>query len=120
TSPVGPGQPETSRAASADIARTDRRPDRERRTRFSAGGQIEAAGLAGAVAAGRVFGDLEIGSEASVLVPALRLAFARSLDVAAEPPVGTAVLRWSLASFAGCPMKVSLSRTAYLRPCIEL
>ncbi|MBS2020715.1 MAG: hypothetical protein JST00_48125 [Deltaproteobacteria bacterium] len=90
---------------------------------LSAGLGAEASFLADLVGSGRVFADLEWRSPSRRVVrvdPSVRVAFARSLDVERTPAVGTATLRWTVGSAAGCPVRLSFGDVITLHPCAEL
>lgn len=88
------------------------------RGRVEVGVQVEAAFVAGAVPGGRLFGDVSIGPRDGLFAPALRLAVARSLDVARTAAIGGATLTWTSVGLDACPLRLALARPVGLRPCV--
>ncbi len=123
TAPLPPPSPPPSSAPSSPSSSappTAAAPRSE--LALSAGLGAEASFLADLVGSGRVFADLEWRSSSKRVVrvdPSVRVAFARSLDVDRTPAVGTATLRWTVGSAAGCPVRLSFGDVITLHPCAE-
>lgn len=103
--------PEGPRARDSDVASPSPRG------RLEVGVQAELATYAGAVPSGRVFVDLSIGPREGLFAPAVRLSFARSLDVDEAASIGGATLRFTTGGLEVCPVRVVIARPLAFRPC---
>lgn len=89
---------------------------RSRSARWAVGAQGEGSFVADLVPAVRLFGEVDLRSEAPVFAPAIRLAVGRSFDVERQPRVGSATLRWTQGSIDGCPLRLRAVSTFAVRP----
>ena len=118
-SPPPPAPPAAAPVAPRASSTSDAQPNASSPPgRIEVGVQVEAAFVAGAVPSGRLFGDVSIGPREGLFAPALRLAIARSLDVARVAAIGGATLTWTSVGLDACPLRVAIARPVALRPCV--
>ena len=112
-----PAAPVPARAPDAEAGTSPPAGPAGPRGRIEVGVQAEVSFMAGAVASGRLFGDLSIGPRGGLFAPAIRIAITRSLDVDRTAAIGGATLHWTTGGLDVCPVRIALARLLALRPC---